>query len=206
MLDYDTIECDELRNYFFHPNDYSFMGGIAKQSIEPLLNIINQLFLSSEYKENEEKELKIKKEEFIFLKDRLFSYHLDNVGEVLIYDPIPVYTMNIDNKYVALWELKAVYNNTTELLKEHRMPDPIILFLSDEVKLENAMIAYEFQTNKEIKLVETFKKENLVKLNEHINAINRVENIDSYIFESSQTKYKHRLKEKFIYKFYWNNK
>ena len=140
------------------------------------------------------------------LKDRLFSYHLDNVGEVLIYDPIPVYTMNIDNKYVALWELKAVYNNTTELLKEHRMPDPIILFLSDEVKLENAMIAYEFQTNKEIKLVETFKKENLVKLNEHINAINRVENIDSYIFESSQTKYKHRLKEKFIYKFYWNNK
>lgn len=138
----------ELRNYHAHPERYSFMGGnIAKQSIIPLINVLNMVFLDGKAVQKAKQELIIIKEQCARFNDRLLVLDRGEEGKgVLIMQASPVDVFEVNGKWVSFWSFMPVLGNAYELLSNNIYPPPITMGFSDVAVMGDEIIGKEIET------------------------------------------------------------
>ncbi|MCI2230394.1 hypothetical protein MC378_14540 [Polaribacter sp. MSW13] len=191
-----------LRNILAHPEKHSFMGALSSNTIIRTVNIINQLFLKSDWFHLEQKVLKKTLNESLNFKDELFVLNHNN-ERLLVCNLKPFFIFKVNNSWVQCWSFERLINNCSNLSFSD-IPTSIFLFLKDIEIVGTCVNGIDFNSNLPLELELTKNPINIKKFEDHKFAFKSITDSDKQIFEQLKLTEKYNLIEKFMYKNCWN--
>jgi hypothetical protein len=195
----------ELRNYHAHPKRYSFVGGsIAQQSIIPLINILNMLFLDSKTVLEAKQELIKLKEHSSQFADGLFVLERGEGKGVLITQASPAEVFKINGEWISFWSCLPVLSNAYKMLSNNKYPPPITIGFSDVTVKDNDIVGREIRTESEVLIKPTSKPLNQEKLKQYQQEMNLLTQEQRLFYSWSVRREVTQGLNKFKYLYYWN--
>lgn len=196
----------ELRNFHAHPERYSFMGGsIAKQSIIPLINILNMLFLDSKAVQEAKQELIKFKEQYGQFNEGLFVLERGEEGKrVLIMQASPVDVFKVNGEWVSFWSFLPVLGNAYELLSNNKYPPPITMGFSGVAVKDDGIVGKEQKTGYEVLIKPTSNPTNQEKLKHYQQEMSLLSERQQLFYSWSVQREVTKGFHKFMYLHYWN--
>lgn len=176
-----------LRNMSSHPDRHSFGGGVMKQPVVPILNIINLIFCNPKFTVAQIKKLDENKLKFKSLQS-LYIYNHEG-KDILIYNPRPTKSIDVSGKWINAWYFTPVLTDTKKRLIERSFPSDILVFLTDEAITSNELYAINYVTKSEVRLLKTSKDKNLEAYKKHtqeLDSFDKVEKFSSLSLYNSQ--------------------
>lgn len=191
-----------IRNYYSHPDNHSFSGGISQLMIPQIINTINSMF-HKEILFIEAKEYLINlKKQFLAFEKGNYILEFDN-KKILTYGIDLQETWKINNEWVTVCFINHVEIGLKEKLENDKIPSALILILKNIQKIDNALWGVDFIKNSTIRIVETIKPENTKRIKNHLDEINTIDESKLSLFISVMN---NKLGEEIIkhrYENYW---
>ena len=189
----------ELRNIEAHPKQHSFMGGLKRQVVIPVINIINSLFLEEKEIERNLQKGNQLSEKYINYKNGLYILD-DGLKRILITDFQLLTTIEVKKELYSIWLCSPVLNNAFENISNQLIDNPVVLGLKN-IHLEKQTIqAIDLETQNKIRITPTDKLENILLLQKFNTEIASLTVRDQAIFQTIQENYINRRVDEFIYK------
>lgn len=202
-LNWQLHHARKLRNIFAHPEQHSFMGGIAHKAIIPLLNAINLLFLPKETVITAKAALANLKQQFSMFQEGVFV--LEQEGKkYLLTKAEPMQSHQLNGTWSTCWTFQPVLTNLFEALSNHRYAPPIVLTLSNPQLNQGTLTATELHTNSPISLYPTTKPQNHQTLNQHQQEWEQLSETDQKMYLHNQEREAHMQLNKYQYTYYWS--
>lgn len=156
----------ELRNMFSHPERHSFGGGTFSQSIVPIINILNQLFLPVSYFTEQVNELEKSNLTLSQIKEPVFIFPYEG-NQILVYQPNLYQCLKVNEVWYYFFAFIPVFDNPKKrFLEDSYSLTPVILICTDLKFNANGFSAKEYETQKEIEVLVTKKSESIKKYQE----------------------------------------
>jgi hypothetical protein len=152
----------KLRNMLAHPDKHSFMGGLGKQGIISLLNVINTIFLDVAIVVEDQKYVASIKQQLLLLYEKFQP--TDSKGlfilewrdkRILITRGEPYISFLSNNTRYTYWVFLPVLTNTYTSIINGKYTLPILLILSDIKITESALTGKDVETGSQVKLIPT---------------------------------------------------
>ncbi|SFS79262.1 hypothetical protein [Lutibacter maritimus] len=191
----------ELRNMLAHPNSYSFMGALNIRAIIRTVNIINQLFLKSNWYEEQQVELLKIQSKCQKLQDKLFIFDYKN-ERILVHEIEIVAVFKEKGKFIYCMSFQKLTNDVSNL-NFNNIPAPIILFLNEIKFTDSCLFAFNVETKLKIDLTETVNPLNITKHENHKIGFSNLEDKDKNIYFNIHSTDTDDLIQKYIYKNSW---
>lgn len=193
-----------LRNYHSHPERYSFMGGIGQQSIIPLINILNILFLDGKAVQEAKQELIKIKEQYAQFNDGLFVLEREEGKGILIMQALPVDVFKVNGTWISFWSFLPVLSNAYELLSNNKYPPPIIMGFSAVAVKDDGIVGKEQKTGYEVLTKPTSNPTNQEKLKQYQQEMSLLSEQQQLFYSWSVQRKVAEEVNKFKYLQYWN--
>lgn len=155
-----------LRNYFAHPKEHSFMGGIAVAKIKNIVNLINLIFLDeAEFVAANEQKGHFEAACAAF-KQGLFVLEYNQL-RILVTEMKVLESFKVNGNWVALCFFLPVLVDIPENLPNHRFAPPPIIALQQPIVKDGILEANDLETGSTVKIFATTHPDNQKALNQH---------------------------------------
>lgn len=197
---YQLNKARNLRNHYAHPNAHSFAGGIVKQAVVPLINVLNRLFLNPQIISTANDILDQLKPHNSIFEQGLFVLEIGD-KKYLVTKAVVNEVLTIEGECYSLW----VFLPVLEHKEEYEYAPPILLLLSDIEVTDQVLTGKEFNTGVSVKLYSSTNPLYQEKLKLHERSWNNLTN-------SKQEAYRHHTSRtvaetisKLQYQLCWSN-
>ena len=159
----ELLKAKKLRNYFAHPENYSFGLASAAQGIfEQYINMINKIFKDREFFDETDSDYSE-----LLEKSQHFSsglYVLQSSKNYLIGNAIPFRLINYHGEDISLWGCTPVFNKFPQDLISYNTYNPFIFILNNLEISENSITGNDVHTGNTIRFMKSSDERNLIKL------------------------------------------
>lgn len=199
-LKYQLNKARNLRNHYAHPDAYSFAGGIVKQAVVPLINVLNRIFLNPQIISTAQDILEQLKPHNRIFEQGLFVLEVGD-KKYLVTKGVVNEVLPIEGECYSFW----VFLPVLEHKAEYEYAPPILLMLSDIEVSDQVLTGKEFKTGVSVKLYSSNNPTNEEKLKLHEISWNNLtgSNQDAYRHHTSRTVAE--TISKLQYQFCWSN-
>lgn len=197
---YQLNKARNLRNHYAHPDAHSFAGGIVKQAVVPLINVLNRLFLNPQIISTANDILEQLKPYNRIFEQGLFILEIGD-KKYLVTKAVVNEVLPIEGECYSLW----VFLPVLEHKEEYEHAPPILFMLSDIEVLDQVLTGKEFKTGVSVKLYSSTNPLYQEKLKLHERSWNN-------LTDSKQEAYRHHMSRtvaetisKLQYQLCWSN-
>lgn len=141
----------ELRNTFAHPDHYSYGGISLRHHILPLLNLLNFLFLEESAIQEAAVYLAALRQR-LPVSQPLLGLAWQETNRVLVRAD-PQCAVCVDGQWRVTWAFYPLVSNLYEALTQHRVPNPLVLTLTNLTGMAGELIGTEVGTGQAMKLM-----------------------------------------------------
>lgn len=192
-----------LRNHFSHPNRHSFGGAMMQMHILPIVNTINELFLSVNYHQIKLTEKEKIKEKLKVFKDQLFILPFKS-NNILGYSPLLNDVVNIDDQWFCnISFIPIVQTDDLEDYASKYSINSINYIIKDIVFKEDGVSGYNSISGTTVELITTIKPLNLERFNKQLREIEKLDEINRFHFFAMYKQNVHDSWKKFLYLNCW---
>ena len=162
-LEEELLKAKKLRNYFAHPENYSFGLASAAQGIfEQYINMINKIFKDRKFFDETDYHYSE-----LLEKSQHFSsglYVLQSSENYLIGNAIPFRLINYHGEDISLWGCTPVLNKFPKDLNNYISYNPFIFILNHLEISQNSITGNDVHTGNIIKFIKSSDERNMRKL------------------------------------------
>jgi hypothetical protein len=144
----------ELRNYFAHPKDHNFTGGVAIPKIKNIINLINLIFLEEADCRAAKEKTALFEKEYADFKKGLFVLEC-NLGRILVAEMRLLEAFQVRDEWVYVCFFRPVLRNMLDNLTTQRYVAPPILALKMLGMKEGVFEAVDIETGSAVKVIQT---------------------------------------------------
>ena len=192
----------DLRNFYAHPKNDSFMGGMGIEKIKDLINLINLIFLDEEVILGAKQQTIHYKKQFKQLKNDLYVF-ADQKNRLLITEVVPLEAFQVKGKWVLLVMFIPVLVNTFENLNNHGYDEPPTLLLQDIDVRNNHLTAKVFGRKDFIKISPTDDPRNLEKWSTYKKEWEALNSEEQHLYQDHINSAKGKQLRNYQYKYRW---
>lgn len=202
QFEYPLNHARELRNLVAHPAHYSHGGVMLRHQVQPLMNLLNLLFLDEAVVMHSAAHLAQLRQQRAAMGTKLLG--LTRKGQsIVLTEAVPLQTHWVQNEWRVIWAFYPLVPDIFEVVSRHQPVPPILLTITGIESTAGVISGKEVATTTPITLEPAPAGLDQVLLSRHNADYQRASEEDRHLFTFLQQSETARLEVEMVYTHFW---